>query len=85
MAAMDVSLRRQLVAALAARLTACGGGADQTVFSGNKVIDSSNSPQPAPPAPPPPPPPPAPAPAPTPGPTDPVLTSYSAAASGVTP
>jgi len=85
MAAMDVSLRRQLVAALAASLTACGGGADQTVFSGNKVIDSSNTPQPAPPAPPPPPPPPAPAPAPTPGPSDPVLTSYSAAASGVAP
>src|SRR6476620_5856596 len=82
---MDVSLRRQLGAALAASLTACGGGADQTVFSGNKVIDSSNSPQPPPPAPPPPPPAPAPAPAPTPGPGDPIVTSYAAAASGVTP
>ena len=82
---MDVSMRRQLVLALAASLTACGGGADQTSLSGNKVIDSSNTPQPPPPAPPPPPPAPAPAPAPTPGPGDPIVTSYSAAASGVTP
>src|SRR6187399_3158148 len=82
---MDVPLRRQLVAALAASLTACGGGTDTTVFSGSKVIDSSNSPQPPPPAPPPPPPAPAPAPAPAPGPNDPIVTSYSAAASGVTP
>ena len=81
---MDVSLRRQLVAALAASLTACGG-ADQTSLSGNKVIDSSNSPQPAPPAPPPPPAPAPPASAPPPGPGDPIVTSYSAAASGVTP
>jgi streptogramin lyase len=86
---MDVSLRRQLVAALAASLaaslTACGGAADQTSLSGNKVVDSSNSPQTTPPTPPPPPPPPPPAPPPPAGPGDPIVTSYSAAASGVAP
>ena len=82
---MDVSTRRKLVAALAASLTACGGGPDTTALSGSKAIDSSNSPQPPAPAPvpvPPPPPPPAP---PPPGPGDPIVTSDSAAASGVTP
>ena len=34
---MDVSMRRQLVAALAASLAACGGGADTAALSGNKV------------------------------------------------
>ncbi|HEY2559161.1 MAG TPA: hypothetical protein VGI48_05560 [Caldimonas sp.] len=82
---MDVSMRRQLVAALAASLAACGGGADTTALSGNKVIDSSNSPQPPPPAKTPAPPPAPPPPAPAPGPNDPIVTSYSAAASGVTP
>ena len=66
---MDASLRRQLVAALAASLTACGGGPDTTNLSGSKVIDSSNSPQLPPPAPTPPPPPAPAPPAPPPGPT----------------
>ncbi len=48
---MDASLRRQLVAALAASLAACGGGPDTSVVSGSKVIDSSGSPQLPPPAP----------------------------------
>jgi streptogramin lyase len=82
---MDVSLRRQLVAALAATLTACGGGDDASRLSGSKVIDSSNSPQLPPPAPAPAPAPAPPPPAPPPGPGDPIVTSYSAAASGVTP
>jgi len=82
---MDASLRRQLVAALAASLTACGGGPDTTNLSGSKVIDSSNSPQLPPPAPTPPPPPAPAPPAPPPGPNDPIVTSYSAAASGVSP
>jgi streptogramin lyase len=82
---MDVSMRRQLVAALAASLTACGGGADTSALSGSKAIDSSNSPQPPAPAPAPTPAPPPPAPAPPPGPNDPTVTSFSAAASGVTP
>ena len=82
---MDVSLRRQLVAALAASLAACGGGADTTALSGSKAVDSSNSPQPPPPAKTPAPPPAPPPPAPPPGPNDPIVTSYSAAASGVTP
>jgi len=82
---MDVSMRRQLVAALAASLAACGGGPDTVALSGSKAIDSSNSPQLPPPArTPAPPPAPAP-PAPPPGPNDPIITSYSAAASGVTP
>jgi len=82
---MDLSMRRQLVAALAASLAACGGGADTTALSGNKVIDSSNSPQLPPPAKTPAPPPAPPPPAPPTGPNDPIVTSYSAAASGVTP
>jgi hypothetical protein len=82
---MDVSLRRQLVAALAASLTACGGGADTTVFSGSKVIDSSNTPQPPPPAPPTAARRSAPAAGSHAGPDDPIVTSYSTAASGVTP
>jgi len=82
---MDVSMRRQLVAALAASLTACGGGPDTTALSGNKVVDSSNTPQPPAPAPSPTPAPPPPPPPPSPGPGDPLVTSYSAAASGVTP
>jgi streptogramin lyase len=82
---MDVSMRRQLVAALAASLAACGGGPDTTVLSGSKVIDSSNSPQLPPPAKTPAPPPAPPPPAPPTGPNDPIVTSYSAAASGVTP
>ncbi|MDQ6640569.1 MAG: hypothetical protein M3Z15_13025 [Pseudomonadota bacterium] len=78
-------MRRQLVFALAASLVACGGSADQTSLSGSKVIDSSNTPQPPAPAPAPTPAPPSPAPAPPPGPGDPIVTSYSSAASGVTP
>jgi len=82
---MDVSMRRQLVAALAASLAACGGGPDTVALSGSKAIDSSNSPQLPPPAKTPAPPPAPAPPAPPPGPNDPIITSYSAAASGVTP
>jgi len=82
---MDVSMRRQLVAALAASLAACGGGPDTTTLTGSKAIDSSNSPQLPPPAKTPAPPPAPPPPAPPPGPNDPIVTSYSAAASGVAP
>jgi len=82
---MDVSVRRQLVAALAASLAACGGGPDTSTLTDSKVIDSSNSPQLPPPAKTPAPPPAPAPPAPPPGPNDPIVTSYSAAASGVAP